>query len=73
MSAYVDIDLPPGAVPIRTSGVCSVCDCPFRDEMAYEVHAPDVRGGVTFVEARHVHIPRTDPPRSVWHSADLGP
>lgn len=54
MSANVDIELPPDAVLVRTSGFCSLCDSRFRDELAYEFRAPDMRAGVAFIEARHV-------------------
>jgi hypothetical protein len=53
VSASVDIDLPPDAVLVRTSGVCSACDVRFTDELAYEFRAPDAAGRVLHVEQRH--------------------
>jgi hypothetical protein len=55
VSTYVDIDLPPDAVLMRTSGVCSVCDDRFVDQLAYEVRAPDRPDGYALIESRHVH------------------
>jgi hypothetical protein len=57
VSTYVDIDLPPDAVLKRTSGVCSVCDDRFVDQLAFEVPAPDRVERTALIEARHVPLP----------------
>jgi hypothetical protein len=54
VSTSVDIVLPPDAVLVRTSGVCSVCDARFETELAYEVRAPERADGVALIEAVHV-------------------
>lgn len=57
MSEYADIELPADARLVRASGFCSLCDSRFRDELAYEFRAPDMRAGVAFIESRHVRLP----------------
>lgn len=61
MSNYVDIDLPPDAVLKRTSGVCSVCDDRFVDQLAYELRAPDRPDGTAVIEVRHLRSAHGQP------------
>jgi hypothetical protein len=40
---------------VRASGLCSVCDHRFRDELVLRVPDSSLPGGWAYIEVRHLH------------------
>jgi hypothetical protein len=46
-----------GMKVVRTTGFCGMCDSTFRNELAVQYPAPRLRGGVGYIELRHLDEP----------------